>query len=139
MPIVGTDKINLKLINLETFAVEAFLELAEYNTALGAIPRFTYFDGLNVHAGWLRTSGDNRMAHLIPNGNTFTLVSSETPGSTAYIDVCFDGMFYWFLTGSNAIKKVGPKHSDITLTTWAHGLTSPRGIFFDGINIGITQ
>lgn len=133
MPIIGARIIKSQLVDLDSGAVEAALTLVSTSIALSPVGRCIYRDGQTIYNEYY--NGTALVLDTIkPDGSTFVKQSTETPGID-FLDVCFDGVFYWFLTNTTVFQVNGPHTTDQVSASWTHGVTNPRGIMTDGNNI----
>lgn len=138
MPIIGSDVNRVELINLLNGASDAAYTLASLTTTQNSLPRGICWDGNKVHASWFFASGDNRLAHSKPAGTSFDEDEEELLTGTVWLDIKFDGLYWWFLDATNVRAKAGPRHLDTTVIgPWAHGVVAPRSIMFQGDRIVI--
>ena len=133
MGILSNRIAKLLLVNLENGNVDAVQNLFTISAPNNVLMRCVYTDGLFVF-----TEGyDN--TNLVFNklgreGNSFKKMLQQIP-SVDFLDVCFDGMYFWFLTSTTVYQVSGPLSTDAVVKSWAHGLTGVRGIMTDGENI----
>lgn len=136
MPIVGTRRVRIYLVNLETGNVSADLILSTVPVPNVNFGRWLMTDGLNVFAGY-NNSVTEALDTLVPNGNTYTIRKTETP--SGFVDVCFDGHFAWVLGGANVNQRNDGNPNGTNSKAWAHGVATARGIMTDGMNIMVME